>query len=1062
MADRERTRIPRIRQSPEPPIAPLQAAQWYTARLEPASATGHVCRAYRLTGSLDVAALQAAWRHLARRHPALRTRFPDEAGIPEARLVDDHDPLSVVDLTAAPDGVAGVAAWVAGRPFDLAAAPPVRLTVLRTGRAEQVFVLVLHRIVADERSVPALLAELSTWYAAALGEGTATAALPATAGFRAAQPSARLRADAGPAAVPPPLALPADRTRPAGPAPAAGVVPFDWRGDPGLPLAGFARDAGTTPARVLLAAFLVLLHRHSGQDRLPVGLPVPVGPGAGPDPAIGPFTNVVVLTADLGGQPDFATVVARVDEAAREALARREVPFADVVRAVAPDRDPRRTPLHDVTFTAIEPEPGPRFVGLTAEPVPVHRGALATDLALSADGTPSGFLEYRTALFDAETARTLVAQLHTLLVAAIAEPGREVAALPLDDEAVRSAIARESDRIADGPPAGAPLDHAVARRAAGTPAAPAVVFEGESVTYGELDALTNAITARLRAAGVRPGAAVAVRVSAGARRYAAVLAVFRAGAHVVWFGTGDAGERGRSVLDDLRPVCLVLDADPATDPLAGWFRSARDGRIVDVTSLEPLPAATAVPEEPAALTDLAYVAYTSGSTGRPKGIPQTHGALVQFGGWLAEEFRIGPGARLAQWVTPEHDPAITEVAAAFLGGATLYPLTELLRAHPEKLARWLAAERITHLQTVPSFAREVLRAIEELPVDGRPALDHLLLMGEAVTGELVERLRAALPATRIVNIYGPTETVAGTWHEATAPDRANVAIGKPIPGRAVVLLDDEDRPCPTGVTGNIVIRTPFVTPGYVGHAAGNTAPFRPVGEAAAEPAGPWRPGWYRTGDLGRRLPDGSYEFRGRKDFQVKLFGNRVELTEIEDALAAESSVAECAVVPAADSGGLVTRLVCHVVPREAGGGAPRAWRAHLRRRFGGIPMPLTFVVTGGPLPRNLAGKIDRHRLPPPPATADDHVPTPVETALAGLWAELLPGRPRAGADDTFFTAGGHSLLVPVLAAEIHRRFGTALSVWDLVSTPSLAGMAAAIEAGNGPAVRENPKNKEFS
>ncbi|MFI9203895.1 amino acid adenylation domain-containing protein [Streptomyces sp. NPDC053048] len=467
------------------------------------------------------------------------------------------------------------------------------------------------------------------------------------------------------------------------------------------------------------------------------------------------------------------------------------------------------------------------------------------------------------------------------------------------------------------------------------PGAVAVAWDGEAVTYGELMRQASATAASLRAAGAGEGTAVAVRMPAGARRIAALLGVFEAGAHLLWLGPQTAGDRTRQVLADLRPGCLVTDGPPARDGLTRWYCDELGGHVLDGAAEELTAGPGNVP--PARAEHWAYVAYTSGSSGTPKAIPQTHGALAQFVTWMAREFGIGPGSRVAQWVTPEHDPALCETFAALVAGATLCPVPDAVRVHPERLAGWLARERITHLQTVPGFARELLAAFDrERPT----ALSHLLLMGEALPDRLANELRATLPGTRLFNLYGPTETIAATWYEITTPMSGTVPIGRPIPGREVSVLDEADHPCPPGVTGEIVIRSPYVTP--------------------------LLPELYRTGDLGLRRADGLLEFRGRKDFQIKLYGHRLELTDIEAALAGHDSVEECAVRVLTGRDGLVDRLVVYVVPRRAADGEPvataQAWRAHLRGRFGTLVLPATFETLDGRLPRNAAGKVDRSRL----------------------------------------------------------------------------------------------------
>lgn len=490
------------------------------------------------------------------------------------------------------------------------------------------------------------------------------------------------------------------------------------------------------------------------------------------------------------------------------------------------------------------------------------------------------------------------------------------------------------------------------------PDAPALLWEGAETGYRQLLADAGAVTRALAGAAGRP---VAVRMAAGPRQVAAVQGVLDAGAYPVCLSPAEVGDRGWSMLAGLRPSHLLVDGTPG-DGLAERCRTELAVTVVDTSALVP----GAAPAVSGDLAELAYATYTSGSTGVPKGVPQTHATLAQFVSWFAAEFAIGPGSRVAQWAAPGYDAALVEAYAALTAGATLVPVPGLWRPNPDKLVDWLADNRITLLQTVPSFARRLLRAVTERSAAGRlDALDHLLLAGEALPADLVDELRAALPRVRLVNLYGPTETILATWHDVTgpvpdgtsasgaasAPGAASasgaVPIGRPIPGRDVRVLGADGSPCPPGDVGEIVIDSPYTTPGYLG----GHAPL---------PAGP-----YRTGDLGRFRPDGLLEFAGRRDFQVKVNGIRLELTEVEAALAAERTIAECAVVPVRGADGLVLRLVVFVVPKQPGEAASaaqqRPWRAALRRHFGRTMLPVTFKNVPD-LPRTAGGKPDRGRL----------------------------------------------------------------------------------------------------
>lgn len=1034
---------------PRPVTSPAQDGLWFLSQLDSEFPAATTCLAYQVTGPFDIEILRQAWHVLTHRHEALRTTLPTEDGVPVPRI-DAESVVREVATTGTPEQLVRAAASTWTR---LDQGPLVQVTAIRLGPAEHVLVLTPHGAVADGESTAILVTELSECYAAiAAGRRPELVPLPAPgyAGFarwqreRAGSPAWWRMLDWWTSALtppPPPLELPTDRPRPAQPSWRGGVVDFEWTDGAGPAITAWAQALGTTPETVLLAAFQVLLYRLGGADRVSVGVPVSIRrrQDAG---LVGAFENLLAVGADFADRPTFDEHLHRVAVTARAARANAEVPFDRVVRALGVDRDPRRLPLVDATLVSAA-RPELRLAGARVRAVPVDRCAVHTDVTLTVhqiDAAVAGSLAYRASLFDHDSARRLLDQLHTLLTAALDQPGLPVDELPLEHPALVRSVTQAANRIR-------PTDHddrTVTERvrafAARYPDAPALAWDGGTVTYGELVREANAITGALRRHGALDGAAVAVRLPQSPHQVAALLGVLDAGAHLVCLSTGDSGERGRAILADLRPVCLLTHGKAAEDELATWFRDELGGRVIDLPGTDTAADAGLAYPAPAMADGLAYVAYTSGSTGRPKGIPTTHASFAQFVGWFTDEFRVGPGSRVAQWAAPGYDASLVETFAALTSGATLCPVPDRLRANPEKIVGWLAAERVTLFQTVPTFAREVLRAIAA-GGEARTALDHILLAGEALSGELANALRATLPSARLVNLYGPTETILATWHEVDAETAGTVPIGQPIPGRQVLVLDDHDRPCPTGVTGHLVIVSPHVTPGYTGAAAGERTAFEPPAETEGYGIAPDR--CYRTGDFGRRRWDGWLEFRGRRDLQVKFQGNRVELTDIEAALAEDESIAECAVVAVANTDGLVNRLVAHVVPaRDQAGralGSPKYWRTVLHARFGRSKYPVSFHTMLG-LPRNLGGKVDRRRLPVPTPGAAPAMSS-ADEAIAAVWSEVLGAVP-AGTDETFFAAGGHSLLVPVLLSRVRERLGVEVPLRDFLTDPTIAGLSA--------------------
>ncbi|MEV0407199.1 AMP-binding protein [Actinoallomurus sp. NPDC050550] len=1067
-----------------------QQGLWYLERLAAEPSANTIGRAYAVSGELDVPALYAAWRATAARHEALRTRFTEIDGVPCQRIEAGCDAPELIDLTATPepaqaDAAARLLAGLAGALHARDGGPLARFTVLRFAPSEHALLLVLHRLVADESTMRMLVAELAEYYSAAV-EGR-EAELPfVPLQYRdyaiwedERRDSSELRRLAGwwsatLASLPPELDLPGDRPADREPVHAARAVHFDWGRETAQRLREVCAAEATAPADALLTAFQALLFRHTGEERIAVGYPAVVRPRPEFAQTAGPFENPLVLCADFAGAPTFRHMLARTAQTRQAALDHRDLPFPTLVAALDVDRAAHRTPLFDAVFACDETaEPAPRLAGVSVRPLAAPITAVPSGLELRVrmtEPTVAGTLAHRADLFDENSAEHLLDQLRTLLEAALKDPDQPVTALPLETPEQLRAAVHTADRVADAPNVHPTVAAAVHQHAGRAPDAPALVWPDATLSYRELTDLAASISRGLRRLGGVAGAAVAVRTPTGPRQSAALLGVMEAGAHLVWLGTGEAGERGQLILGDLRPPYLLLDTAPEDDPLAVWFRDELGGRPVTLAELaerdEP-PADGSADAEPDAEPDaesgtepdaedpgrgLAYIAYTSGSTGRPKGITQSHDGFAQFCEWMAAHFAMAPGSRVAQWAAAGYDAALCEIFAALGSGAALCPVPERVRVDPRKLVRWLAEERITHFQTVPSFAREVLRAMTALAPGERPdALEHLLLAGEPLPGELAGRLREALPGVRLTNLYGPTEVALATWHEVTGPVRGTVPVGESIPGRQVIVVDGQDRPCPAGVTGELVIRSPYVSPGYVGADGGDAfAPLRRREEFGIAPGS-----WYRTGDLGRRRWDGLLEFRGRQDFQIKFFGTRLELTDIEAALSGADDVAECAVVPVRDHAGLVVRLVAYVVPHagsEPEGDPSAGWRAQLRRRFGTTVPPVTFRTMTS-LPRNVGGKVDRRKLPAPAslrAPGDDRAATPTEAALGRIWAELL-GTDQILPESSFFALGGHSLLVPVLLHRVRERAGAAPTARAFLADPTLAGLGALVDAAPRPA-----------
>jgi (S)-beta-tyrosine adenylation enzyme len=1046
------------------PTSGAQDALWLAELLQPGAPGHRAVLSYRVAGPLRPQALHAAWRAVLLRHDVLRTRIADLAGRP-AQTVSHaaDDAFSYADRSVRLGQVPAMArdrlaeeACAAAAAVHLADGPVARLAVVRQAPDLHRVMLAVHLAVADDHSLGLMTRELSERYSSEARHSPVRSALysrPAQYADYARLERRELRA--APARelahwwnerLQPPPASASLPWQPGGTGaePEGGVMPLDF--DPAMSrsLARYCRTKGVSPAAVLLAALAAVLTRYGGTSLVPVCVPVSLRPTEFAD-TVGQFDNLVVVRADLSGDPGFHDLVLRISREMADTFEHRALPFATVVAGLGIDRGPAGIPLGDVVFDCREELPAV----LTLEGMAVTGGRTsappaASDLAVIIRQTRpaiGGVIGYRGGEPGRSWIPLTLSQMRTLLSAGLHTPDAPVAKLPLDNAAAGPAGGQLTSRVSAGPPISEPV-HELVRRNAATAQAPAVQVGDRTVSRAALLRAAAPIATRLRAAGAA-GSAVAIQLPHGATHLATTLGVLQAGGQFIWLGEDAPPERVRSILAARRPAGLVVGDDAAGARAAQWYLDHIGGYVMRVAEPDgfgaPSANDSAVPEWPESggsvgPDDVAYIAYTSGSSGTPKAITQTHGAFGQFITWMGAAFSLGPGSRVAQWVAADHDPSLCEAFATLAAGGTLCPVLAHDRAHPDRFLRWLIDERVTFLQTVPSFASELVRAVREAGLTGRAtALDRLVLMGEAVPWSLVRQLRTALPGTRLFNIYGPTETIAATWCEITddvAGDTPGpIPIGEAIPGRDVLILDEQRGLCPTGVTGEMVIRSPHVARGY-----------RTRLDSADV---------YLTGDLGRRRPDGLLEFRGRLDWQVKVAGNRLELSAIEDALADVDGVAECAVVPCANQDGLVTSLVAYIVrdagPSNSGAGGDAALRARLRERFG--PLPVSFRTLPAALPRNRAGKVDRRRLPAPsaPSAGTREEPgTPTQQAVAALCCELLRVD-GVGVHQSLFAAGADSLLIPRLAHQIRQRFGTEISVRECFASPTVAAISARIE-----------------
>jgi amino acid adenylation domain-containing protein len=1053
---------------PAPPLAkverggrlPLSFAQqrlWFLQQLDPASVTYNLALPLRVTGPLDLDLLDRGLTAIVSRHEVLRTTFGvDAAGEPEQRIAAPRPfRFGRVDLGSLPEPARGaelrrLAAAAAGRPFALAHDPALRGLALRLGPGEHAVLLTMHHVATDGWSMEVLTREVVELYRAGTeGRPPRLPELPIQyadyalwqrrwlAGEVLERETAHWRQAL--AGAPEVTALPLDRPRRAGRSPAGGNWPLDFTAEETAALQQLGRQEGSTLFMVALTGLQALLARYAGEPRVSVGTPIAGRNREELEPLIGFFVNTLVMHADLSGEPTFVEALRRVREVALTAYDHQDLPFEKLVEELDPARDRTHQPLFQVMFAFQASSQGGGEGGKIELPsglalAPLGDGGPGNtpfDLSvqLRAGETLHGEVLFSTELFDAGTVGRLAGHLRQLLLGAAARPGEGLWELPL-------LTANEAHQLraewGEGPaaPAWSSALEQFAAIAALSPEASAVLSGGRALTYRELDRRSNQLARWLLELGVAPEVRVGLFLARSIAVPVAILATWKAGGAYLPLDPKYPGDRLRFMVEDGAPGVMVTER-----ALAAAAPGAHLPTVVVDAEAEALAERSAGPLlSPALPRQAAYVIYTSGSTGRPKGVVVPHLGLGNLAAAQRDFYAAGQGSRVLQLAALSFDAAVSEIVMALCaGGALCMEPAERLLPGPDLLDRLRELE-ITHLTITPG-------SLAALPQGELPRLAVLVVAGEAWPAGLTAGWSAG---RRLINGYGPTEaTVAASWWEAPPGFADRPAIGRPLPGTRMVVLDSRLQPVPSGAPGEICLGGYGLARGY------HRRPGLTAERFVPDPGGPPGERLYRTGDAGRTFADGRVEFLGRLDRQVKLRGFRIELGEIEAALCALEGVRGAAVVLREDRPG-EPRLAGYWVGQEAGSAIDGA---ELRRRLAAtLPdyMVPAVLVRLESLPLDPTGKVDRRALPAPAAAggapAELAPPrTALEESLLGLWSEVL-GVPRLGIHDDFFALGGHSLLATRLISRVRAAFQVELPLRDLFEAPTVAGLAHRLEA----------------
>jgi amino acid adenylation domain-containing protein len=1040
------------------PVSFAQQRLWFLDQLEPGVPTYNMPYATWLDGTLDCRALQRAMDAMVARHAVLRTSIVAFDGVPEQVVADTGTvPIERIDLPAATeDGertrqAESIAADRARQPFDLAAGPLTRATLIGAGPGRHLLVLVMHHIISDGVSMEILIGELSAAYRAeTTGVPASLPPLWMTYGDYAVWQHDRMRGEELDRQLrywreqlrgaPPLLTLPGDRPRPAEQSSRGAVAEITVGAETTRRLAALAHDANATMFMVFLTGFVAVLSRYARETDIVIGTQVAGRTHTELDRIVGMFTNTVPLRMSVAGDPAFAVLLRRVRDTTLDAMAHQQVPFEKLVEEFAPDRTLGHWPLIQVQFVS-EPVTPPTLdlPGITSRCRELPTGTAKLDISVYADPregqTSQLAMQYCTDQFDPPWADRFLRCMARLLEHAANAPGTPVADLPMLSAAERDALIIGRNRQA--PSAGNDDEGVDVRRL--LQASTSRVIDGDgAVSMSQVCDRAARIARTLADRGAGPETRVGLCVERGIGMLAALLGVWWAGGAYVPLDPGFPKAR-LATMARAAGLGMIL-SDSAHRDLA---RSVAEGAAVICADDPATTAGSPLAPVPLPPGALAYIIFTSGSTGQPKGVAVEHRGVANLLASSRRLLGLGSDDRLVAVTTLSFDPHVLELLLPALCGADLVIGTTEEAREPDRLRALIERTGATALRATPQTWR-LLDAAGGVPAGVRLRLSG----GETLPPGLADQLMA--PGVSLWNVYGPTETTV--WATAGAVTRAADAakIGPPIDHTRVYVLDERLMPVPVGVVGEVCLAGRGIARGYHG---------RPRLTARSFVPDPWsdEPGarMYRSGDLGRWREGGGLELVGRNDHQVKIRGFRIECGEIETVLRAHREVRQAAVVTAPRAGEVA--LVGYIVPRrgsalaQPGTDLLEELRPCLRAALPDYMIP-ALVIALPALPLTPTAKVDRAALPAPrwgasPSAAGRVQPrNEVEATLVGIWSDLLATEEPVGVHDNLFAAGGHSLTATRFVARVADTYGVSLPVHHVFAGPTVAELAEVISA----------------
>jgi len=1048
--------IPKRLASENIPLSFSQQRLWFVDQLYHGSSFYNIPIAFHIKGVLNIAALHHSLNEILRRHEAWRTTFTLDDSEPvqrvQATLSWELPIVSLEDLVGENQEfeVKQLAAKVARQPFNLSKGPMVRGTLLCLNSEEHILLIVMHHIVTDGWSCGVFLRELSRLYAAFSNhQPSPLTELPIQYGDFAVWQRDRIQGDflarqlsywrqqlAGDL---PALNLPTDRPRPAIPTFAGAKEHFTFPKSLADTLKHLSQHEDATLFMGLLAAFNVLLYRYTNQDDILIGSPIANRSRPELEGVLGLFVNTLILRNNLKGNPSFREFLRRVRDVTLNAYAHQDLPFEKLVEELQPEQDLSRNPLYEVMVVLQNsPVSAQEVSGLTLSPLELDSGTAQLDLFLSMSESPKGlvgYLEYNTDIFEAATIQQLLKNFHALLESIITNPEQKINELSLPTLSEQKHLLIDLNQTEAAYPRHGSLAQLFEKQVEKNPDTPALIDQGEAVTYDQLNRRANQLSHYLQKQGVTQGTLLAICLGRSVEAVVGILAVLKAGGAYIPLDPSYPADRLNFMLCDSQAEILITQA-PTLSILANFSGTAicldsDEDAIAQTSRVNPDP-----PPEPA---NLAYVIYTSGSTGTPKGVLGTHRGIVNGLTWLWKTYPFVPGEVCCQKTALSFVDSIWELFAPLLQGVPTVIIRDAVLLDPQQFLNTLAHYQVSRIILVPSLLRLLLDNYSHL-IRKASQLNTWIVSGEALSLQLVQTFRKTRPTARLINLYGSSEVSANAtcFDISLLPDQATrVPIGRPISNTKVYVLTRELQPVPVGVTGELYISGEGLAQGYWRHPQLTQERFLDHPFIPEEKL-------YKTGDLVRYARDGNLEYLGRCDEQIKIRGFRIELGEITTVITQYPEVRDSVVLVSEEAQG-EQRLIAYIVPKEGSQNITAALLACLQEKLPSYMVPSAFVIVDA-LPLTPSGKVDKrslltHRAPQVnPAQSFVAPRNFTELTLVKLWESLLETHP-IGVTDNFFNVGGHSFLAVRLAARIQDQFSHHISLSTLFENPTIEKLA---------------------